>query len=230
MTCAKGKVAPGDVTKLRLFADSGGYCQNPTCLAELFRDIDDRAIHIAEIAHVISAADKGPRADPTTTPEQRGTYENLILLCPVCHTTIDKADDKFPEKMIFEWKKRHKQRIADQFGLRQLESREEVRKALSPLLHENRTIFEGYGPMTSERFNPESSLPRQWLRKVRTRILPNNRKVLAICDANRTLLRGNEVETVELFRQHVEDFEAKHVGESPDNGRQFPAGMNDIFM
>ena len=69
MVCAHGRVNPATNTKLRLFADSGGYCQNPNCLEPLFKDIADETIHIAEIAHVISAGNAGPRARP-----QMGCY------------------------------------------------------------------------------------------------------------------------------------------------------------
>jgi hypothetical protein len=41
------------MTKLRLFADSGGYCGNPECSAPIFKEFDDEIIHIGEIAHII---------------------------------------------------------------------------------------------------------------------------------------------------------------------------------
>src|SRR4051812_23794593 len=107
MPCNKGRVAPTDVTKARLFADSGGYCQKPDCLAELFVDFDDRAIHVAEIAHIIAAGDRGPRANTELSVGERGDYGNLILLCPNCHTIIDKAEDKFTEGLVRQWKVQH---------------------------------------------------------------------------------------------------------------------------
>lgn len=229
MSCNKGRVAPTNTTKLRLFADSGGYCQNPKCLSELFRNFGDRAIHIAEIAHIISAGDQGPRSNPETTPEERSTHDNLLLLCPTCHTIVDKAEDEYSEQLILKWKEDHRRRISEQFYIKRYLSREESREALFPLLYANKTIFNEYGPSSEERFNPESSLPRQWIRKIRTLVIPNNRKILEICDANKRFLTGEELEVVEAFRQHIDDFEAKHLGGSPDNGRQFPVEMNQLF-
>lgn len=229
MSCTKGRCAPSTETKLRLFADSGGFCQNPGCLSELFRDIDDVTIHVAEMAHIISAANDGPRADPAITPEKRGRYDNLILLCPTCHTIIDKAEDKYPETLVTNWKRTHKQKIASLFGVVAFKSREEARSFVAPLLLENRTIFEQYGPMSAERFNPESSLPAQWRRKIRMKIIPNNRRLLTACDANAALLTSEERSTVELFRQHVDDFEAKHLNETDQNGSQFPPEMERLF-
>lgn len=229
MACTKGRIAPSTDTKLRLFADSGGYCQNPGCLSELFRDIDDTTVHVAEMAHVISAAEDGPRANTALTPEERARYANLVLLCPTCHTIIDKAEDKYPEKLVTQWKRTHKEKIASIFGVKTFATREDARQFVSPILTENRTIFEHYGPLTEQRFNPESSLPAQWLRKIRVKIIPNNRRLLTACDANSGLLSPEEHATVELFRQHVDDFEAKHLGESDSNGAQFPSKMERLF-
>ena len=230
MSCSKGRVAPSTNTKLRLFADSGGFCQNPDCLLELFRDVDDKVIHVAEMAHIISAANTGPRASHRLTGEERALYENLILLCPTCHTVIDKGEDKYPEALVMHWKQSHKGKIVGLFGVKTFRSRDEARDFIAPLLNENREIFQRYGPMTEERFNPESSLPVQWLRKIRVKLIPNNRRLLAACDANYALLTQQESETVEAFRQHVDDFEAKHLGESDQNGSQFPPAIEQLFF
>lgn len=230
MSCANGRINPSNTTKLRLFADSGGYCVNPGCLAEIFVDLDSNAVHVGEIAHVISAGDSGPRADVETTPEQRGQYENLILLCPRCHTIIDKAEENYPIDLLLNWKRNHRQIIADAFGARAYDSRREAREVVEPLLRENYVIFQEYGPRTDERFNPESTLPNQWLRKIRTKIIPNNRKILRLCDANCRHLTPKEYVLVERFRQHVDDFEAKHLVGVEDNGHQFPDGFANVFL
>ncbi len=229
MACVKGRINPSNVTKLRLFADSGGFCSNPSCLSEIFVDLESGAIHVGEIAHVISAGDEGPRSDSALSPEQRGEYENLILLCPRCHTIIDKAEADYPVDLLLQWKRNHKRAIADAFGARTFDSREEARRALISLLEENFFIFKEYGPMTDERFNPESEMPSQWLRKIRTKIIPNNRKILILCDANACHLTAEERTLMQSFRQHVDDFEAKHLGGAEQNGRQFPDGFDTLF-
>ena len=69
-----------------------------------------------------------------------------------------------------------------------------------------------------------------WQRKIRAIILPNNRKLLVILDANRRHLSEPEIKTLEAFRQHVDDLEAKHIGEgSGDVASQFPTGMGNIL-
>ena len=54
---SRGKAAPDRVTQQRLFASSGGYCQNPNCNAPLFRETGTEIIHVAELAHVFAAND-----------------------------------------------------------------------------------------------------------------------------------------------------------------------------
>lgn len=215
---------------LRLFADSGGYCQRPDCPNRLFVDTGTKNIHIAEMAHIIAASGKGPRADATVTQADKGSYDNLILLCANCHTTIDKAPADFPDNMIREWKRKHVERIKSLFGAVEYPDRASARNAIEPALTENRTVFEQYSPNNDYRKDPESEFAKVWQRKMRAIILPNNRKVLAILDANRRHLRQPEVKLLEAFRQHIDDLEAKHIGEgSRDVASRFPAGMSDIL-
>jgi hypothetical protein len=230
MSCSRGKANPDQHTKLRLFADSGGFCHRPTCNCKLFLDTDSRNLHIAEMAHVFAANDTGPRANVELTEEERGAYENLILLCPTCHTIIDKAPEDYPDSLVLEWKRRHVERIAALFGAVEYANRQAARAAIETALSENRLIFDEYGPDNEYRFDPESEWAQVWQRKVRSHILPNNRKILSILDANRRHLRDQEQVTLEQFRQHVDDMEARHLGEGMTTpGRRFPDGMPAIL-
>ena len=229
MTCSRGKTSPNTNTKLRLFADSGGYCQNPGCLEWLFREIGDKQIHIAEMAHVFSASDTGPCANQRLSEEERGDYKNLILLCPTCHTIVDKAEEEYSETTVLAWKLSHRAKIAERFVSAEYSSRSLAREAILLKLNENRAIFLKYGPETDERFNPESGIPTIWRRKIRSKILPNNRHVLRTLDANRKHLKDKELQMLEDFRQHVDDFEAYHLDISNEHGSQFPPGMDQIL-
>ena len=113
--------------------------------------------------------------------------------------------------------------------MKECNNRPEVRKLVIPILTQNKTIFETYGPMTDERFNPESEMPKIWISKIHQYILPNNRKLLSLLDKNYNLLNAEEIRIVELFRQHVLDFESKHINNEEINGIQFPTKLNQIF-
>lgn len=229
MSCKRGKAAPNPFTKTKLFANSGGYCQKPDCNENLFKTFDKKEIHIAEIAHIISV-NKGARKNNKLTASEKGSYENLILLCPNCHTTIDKAGDDFPTSLILKWKSEHKIKLDKVFGIKKYENRIKARKHIKPIFIENKVIFDTYGPNTDERYNPESTMPILWLKKIREFIIPNNRKTLNIIDANYDLLNNEEKIVFENFKHHLHDFESKHIYNEESNGIQFPSKITDIYV
>lgn len=230
MSCPRGAASPNQHTKLRLFADSGGYCQRPDCERPLFIDTEMANIHIAEIAHVFSANDRGPRANQKLSKAERGHYDNLILLCPSCHTTIDKAPDDFTDETVLDWKRNHVERIAALFGAVEYSCRRDARAAIEPILAENAMIFEEYGPDNDYRYDPESDFADVWKRKMLAHIIPNNRTTLAILDANRCHLSASERTTVEHLRQHIDDLEARHLGDGVASvGRRYPPEMKSIL-
>lgn len=230
MTCCRGKATPNAATRTRLFADSAGYCQNPACAQQLFVETaKDGPIHFAEMAHIFAASDDGPRGTAELTEAERGSYDNLILLCANCHTIIDKAPDDYPDPMIKQWKRDRAERLDELFGVKAHMSRGEVRAAIEPLLTANKVTFETYGPNSDAKFDLESSVPDIWHRKMLGSIIPNNKRVLAILDKNRGLMAGQEFNTLEAFRQHTDDLIARHLA-GADGGQQFPEAMNQLMV
>lgn len=229
MANARGKASPNAHTQRRLFASCAGYCQNPSCSKKLFDEAEGKRFLIAELAHVFAAQDDGPRPNPELSEEERGAFENLIVLCANCHTMVDKASDAFPDSMMKRWKRGHEQTLLNLFGVQNYDDRASVRDVVEPLLIENHTVFEMYGPHIEEAQNPESGAAEQWKRKVLTIIIPNNRKVLSFVDANRHLLSDNEKVTKERFRQHIDDLEAFHIEDARQDSSRFPVEMADIY-
>lgn len=229
MACSRGAASPDLHTQRRLFSASAGYCQNPGCVNDLFVDAEGQNIHIAEMAHVFAANDGGPRAKPALSKEERGAFENLVMLCANCHTMVDKAPDAFPDRMILGWKREHANKLQGLFGAVKFEERADARQAVEPLLAENLAIFKQYGPHIEAARNPESGTAEQWKRKMLTRILPNSKRMLAIIDANRHLLGGDEKETLEQFRQHIDDLESFHIEENREDASRFPGEFAKIL-
>jgi hypothetical protein len=229
MACSRGKASPSTLTKNKLFANSAGFCQNPDCNEPLFKTFTQSEISIAEVAHIISVG-KAARSNRNVTAKQKGGYDNLILLCPNCHTIVDKAEEDFPEELIVSWKKQHESRIAEVFGINKFSSRVLAREVVEPLFRENKFIFDQYGPLSQFRHNPESEVPLIWLRKIRECIIPNNRKIVNLIAKNRELLEESELDTVEQFKQHVDDFESKHLFRQNINGLTFPAKITSIYV
>ena len=229
MACSHGAASPDAHTQRRLFAASAGYCQNPGCSSELFIDAAGASIHIAEMAHVFAANDGGPRAKPGLSKEDRGAFENLIVLCANCHTKVDKAPVAYPDVMMLAWKREHASKLQALFGAVRVGSREEARRAVEHFLDQNLSIFHQYGPHIEAALDPESGAAEQWKRKMLTRILPNNRRILAILDLNRHLLDESERLTTELFRQHIDDLEAFHIEGCSLNASRFPEKLSRIL-
>jgi hypothetical protein len=98
-------------TKVTLAKRASYICSNPNCrgltVAPSLED-ESKVIYNGEVAHIISAALKGPRNDATYTNEQRSHISNGIFLCSNCATMIDKNDGvDFPVDVLREWKEQH---------------------------------------------------------------------------------------------------------------------------
>lgn len=226
MACSRGKATPDQNTQKRLFCASAGHCQNPACVRALFIDTGSKTVHVAELAHVFAAMDDGPRANDKLSEAERGLFENIILLCPTCHTIVDKAEEDFPAGLLTRWKADHARKIAKVFGAAHYASREEVRAAINPLFAENGAIHKALNPELDYRANPEAEEALKWQGAVRDRIIPNNRRILAILDENRDHLAGGEAEVLEAFRLHVYDQEVRHLTDvAPGAQARYPETM-----
>lgn len=102
------KVKPEVKTKLWLKA--GGICSFRGCQSKL----DEHHLTLEEanfsnIAHIVSYEPGGPRGDSPLTPEERNEYDNLMLVCTVCHKLVDtkEHENKYPVELLKEFKKEH---------------------------------------------------------------------------------------------------------------------------
>jgi 5-methylcytosine-specific restriction endonuclease McrA len=89
-----------------LWGRAAGICSNPDCRQDLTVILEQKgSYNIGEMAHVIARKPGGPRGKAGGGADD---YANLILLCPTCHTRIDKAPEgEYPEPMLHEWKQEH---------------------------------------------------------------------------------------------------------------------------
>jgi hypothetical protein len=182
------------------------------------------------MAHIFAAQDYGPRANPNLTEDERGVFSNLILLCANCHTIIDKAPEFFPDSTIAKWKSDHEARIAGAFGAVAYDTRMEARKALLALTARTGTLHKRVGPDNDYKWNPEADQADEWRHHVHRTIIPTNRSIMALLDRNRDLLVEKERETVELFRQHIEGVEQRHIFNSPlPSAPLYPTGIEGLF-
>lgn len=212
-------------TKRRLWSESGGYCQSPTCGDYLFAE--DAEVDFAQMAHIVGASQDGPRGDSSLTPDQRAHHSNITVLCPKCHILIDRLPDKYPLSVLHEWKARHQAKLVQALGTPEFNNRLSARQFVEPMLAQNRAVFETYGPRDNDFDEDRASL---WQKHARQTIVPNNQRIMRTLSQNRKLLTSNERDTADMFGLHVEEFVARHVlGEWSAGTQRFPATMASIF-
>jgi hypothetical protein len=191
---------------------------------------DDLDVDFGELAHVIAASPGGPRDVPLAdvSLEDRAHHSNIILLCANCHTVIDKAPAAYPSEMLRQWKLKRLEEIRAAVSTPKFASRAEARAYIERELDTNRAIHAKYGPVGDPYTGGN---PVLWLRYARATIVPNNRKILSLLDANRHLLTRNETATLAQYRLHVQQFEDRHVlGDFSTGTERFPEKIERVFL
>lgn len=88
--------------KRKLLAESMGRCMNPACQKKLFTTNGN----IIEKAHIVPYC---KTAD--------NSFENLVVLCPNCHTDFDK-NDAFTSKEVLGWKAQRQKELDEYFSIK----------------------------------------------------------------------------------------------------------------
>lgn len=100
-----------------LWGRAAGRCSR--CRIKLTAEVEEATatIPLGEQAHIVAEEEGGPRGDSSLAREQRNSYPNLILLCPNCHTLVDKTPNDFPSGLLHILKRDHETWV-DSSGLR----------------------------------------------------------------------------------------------------------------
>ncbi|MBB2685245.1 UNVERIFIED_ORG: hypothetical protein GGD47_002833 [Rhizobium etli] len=219
-----------DAVKLRLFGEAAGHCLR--CLDKLFPEEMGGLKHVAEMAHVIPHGDKGPRYEQRPDGEfEVDSYDNLILLCPTCHTIVDKNPEAYPRDVMLGWKSNHLAALAEKQGIVAYEKRSGVREAVAAGMAENKAIWEKYAPSEGSEFefDPESSSAKIWLNRMRSVILPNHYRIQSIISMNLHHARDDERKTFAEYQEHVRGLTARHICDEYGGVIRFPEAMEKIF-
>ncbi|MDR2001939.1 MAG: hypothetical protein LBQ74_02815 [Prevotella sp.] len=110
------RLEPKPSTVKKLFALSGNKCAFENCNNNLV--IGDTLI--GEICHIEAAEPGGSRWNKALDDELCRDFNNLILMCPNCHTLIDSDEKKYTTDLLMSWKKRHIEKFNNkEFGISQ---------------------------------------------------------------------------------------------------------------
>lgn len=219
-------------TKLRLFSEAAGHCQRPDCLQPLFPAEMGGDKHIAEMAHVIPHGENGPRHEERPLGEfEADSFDNLILLCPTCHTIVDKDPDRYSRGTLLDWKSNHLAALAHQQGIRAYDRRSQAREAVVSAMAENKAIWKEFAPSDGSSFehDPESDAAKTWVQRMRGVILPNHYRIRAIIKANLHLLTDAERETFAQYQEHVRGLAERHVCGVAGGAIRYPKEMDGVL-
>lgn len=112
---------PTEKTIKRLFALSGNSCAFPGCAVPM---VESAAAAIGEVCHIRAQRQGGPRFDPSWSSDDLHGFENLMLLCPNHHRTVDSQPEIFSVEALLSMKATHErdagrpERADDMFNAR----------------------------------------------------------------------------------------------------------------
>jgi len=92
-------------TKRHITSMAGSRCShcNDVVVGPDVRGI--KPVNVGEIAHIRGKAPGTARYDPNMSDEDRAHESNGLLLCPTCHTRVDKDWARFPPETLQRWRR-----------------------------------------------------------------------------------------------------------------------------
>jgi hypothetical protein len=230
VVCNNGRPQLSQDDDRRLFAESAGTCL--LCNRPLFADVAaaNRSISIAERAHIVAHSASGPRGDTSVSSDYLSDPANIVLLCPTCHTTADKAPDAYPPSLLLAKKAARSAAVARVGGAPTFDTKQQARQAVENVLNRNNTIFRTFGPDPLSGSMESTEAAERWSQVVLDEIVPGNELIVAIVQMNPHLATSADVSAGELLRLHTQDLATKHRGEEMTGpALRFPEAAEKIF-
>jgi hypothetical protein len=210
-----------------LWGRAAGCCSNPYCRTKVSEiGTSGKSYLTGEQAHIVARQAGGPRGK-----EGGGSnvYENLVLLCPTCHTKIDKSPEgTYPVEMLLGWKKQHEGWVDSWSEAQKMATTAALMKFIVEKLNENRHYFDEYGPKSKiARQNPGSSAHGVWTARKLDTLLPNNRKIVRALEANASLVPAEMESAVLKFKDHAASYQQHQYGRL-DHYQLFPLEFEEF--
>ena len=99
---------PKPSTIRALYLKSGNECAFPGCKHELATEDN---LYVAELVHIEAANPRGPRYNPSSSNDDRRSYNNLMILCHAHHRRIDSDRDTYTVERLNQMKAKHELRM-----------------------------------------------------------------------------------------------------------------------
>lgn len=203
------KSIPTNIAR-ELWAQCGGFCQNPICNRPLFAVIDETQVSLANVAHIIGHGADGPRSDHELAEAiDKDGKSNLIMLCLVCHKIVDELEKKFSVETMQAWKHKHSEKISQLFQIPNINDESILLRDVNDLLDINGTIFRECGPFSDSVLRGTSGDGLLlWYKRCLDTIIPNNERIVHLIGTNRRNFpdQWDVYFQMILFKVHVDAF------------------------
>lgn len=120
-TGAADPTTPREVTRsikkdvmAMLWGRAAARCEFAGCNRPLWKSpVTQEPVNIAQMAHIYSFGEGGPRGNVGVSDETLNGLENLLLVCHACHRKIDQKLDggRYSVDLLRRWKSEHERRI-----------------------------------------------------------------------------------------------------------------------
>ena len=102
-------MAPTAKTKRLLDMVSKNRCAFTDC-SEILTDYDTTTV-LGERCHIKGEKPTSARYDPTQTPKERESFENLVMMCCKHHKIIDARPDIYTVEVLLDMKRKHEESL-----------------------------------------------------------------------------------------------------------------------
>ena len=146
------RLDPKPSTVRQLIIASAGICAMPGCNTLL---VSPTRGWIGTISHIVAAEDSGPRTDPDMSPENRRSYENLVLFCANHGREVDDRETgerNYPVERLKKIKADHERRIEDLIEQAITSEVERASKVIAPQDNHNVTFLHNEGSVEGSTF------------------------------------------------------------------------------
>lgn len=100
-----------ETVKKKLFVLSGNQCCFPGCTEKVYNREDE--VLLGEMCHIRAVNPSGARYDADLPEEELNSFDNLLVMCPTHHTTIDSNEKKYTVEVLLQFKSEHENKFYD---------------------------------------------------------------------------------------------------------------------
>jgi hypothetical protein len=132
--------------------------------------------------------------------------------------------------MLHGWKRIHENAIREAGKEKTLPDVSALKRFCSPMLLENKSLWENLGPNSdAARNNPNSNIQKVWELRKLDKVIPNNKIIQNTIQANIGLLDQEMLEAFTLFKLHASSFESSQY-DRLDQYTLFPTKFAELFQ